>query len=127
MSTRAPPRPEERPSPVDLRHHFSEITKRRGPSFLTTSSDVYSIPGMKNISGGVSSHTIIPRTVDEKHPTKRIDITTPLQYWNPNGNPALLSWVRRFTLETLHPSIPYRDGPSVVMTSGATDALSKVI
>lgn len=70
---------------------------------------------------------VIPKTVDEKDPTKRVDLTSALQYGNPDGNLALLSWIRRFTLENLHPSVPYRNGPDVLMTGGSTDGLSKVI
>jgi DNA-binding transcriptional MocR family regulator len=69
---------------------------------------------------------VIPKTVDEKAPTKRVDLTTALQYGNPDGNPALLSWARRFALENLHPSVPYQHGPEVIMTGGTTDGLSKV-
>jgi hypothetical protein len=53
MITQAPSTPDERPSPMDLSHHFSEVTKRRGPSFLRTLQNVYAIPGMKNLSGGL--------------------------------------------------------------------------
>lgn len=70
---------------------------------------------------------VIHKTVDEKDSTKRVYLASALQYGNPDGNPALLSWIRRFTLENLHPSVPYRNGPDVLMTGGSTDGLSKVI
>ena len=71
-------------------------------------------------------HIVIPRAVDEKSPTERIDLTTALQYGEPEGYPALLAWVRQFALKNLHPSVPYHGGPEVVLTSGSTDGFSKV-
>lgn len=43
------------------------------------------------------------------------------------GYPALLSFIRQFTRENLHPNIPYLEGPEVILTCGSTDALSKTL
>ena len=43
------------------------------------------------------------------------------------GYPPLLSWVRQFTRQYLHPDAPYRGGPDVIMTCGSTDGFSKIL
>lgn len=43
------------------------------------------------------------------------------------GYPPLLSFIRQFVRENLHPNIPYADGPEVILTCGATDGFSKTI
>lgn len=58
-------------------------------------------------------------------PDKKIDLATALQYGGSDGYPPLLSWVRELTREHLHPNVPYRGGPEVIMTVGATDGLNK--
>jgi len=59
--------------------------------------------------------------------SKRIDLSTALQYGQANGYTPLLSWVRQFTLDHLHPSVPYRGGLDVAMTCGSTDGFSKTL
>lgn len=44
-----------------------------------------------------------------------------------SGYPPLLSWIRQFTREHLHPDTPYRDGPDVVLSCGSTDGFSKAL
>jgi DNA-binding transcriptional MocR family regulator len=58
---------------------------------------------------------------------KKIDLSTALQYGQAQGYPALLSWVRQFTLENLHPDVPYHGGPDVAMTCGSTDGFAKTL
>jgi DNA-binding transcriptional MocR family regulator len=69
----------------------------------------------------------VPKVSDEKDPLRKIDLTTALQYGLAQGYPSLLSWVRQFTREHLHPSVPYRDGPEVVLTCGSTDGFAKTL
>jgi DNA-binding transcriptional MocR family regulator len=69
----------------------------------------------------------VPKTVDESDPAKKIDLATALQYGRAQGYPPLLSWVRQFTREHLHPDTPYRDGPEVVLSCGSTDGFSKTL
>lgn len=73
------------------------------------------------------SHIAVPKTVDEPDPLKKIDLATALQYGTAQGYPPLLSWIRQFTREQLHPDAPYRDGPEVVLTCGSTDGFSKTL
>jgi DNA-binding transcriptional MocR family regulator len=69
----------------------------------------------------------VPKAVDESNPLNRIDITTALQYGLAQGYPPLLSWVRQFTRENLHPDPPYKGGPEVILTCGSTDGFSKTL
>lgn len=80
-------------------------------------------------SGGPSaaSHIAVPKAVDEPNPLKKIDLATALQYGTAQGYPPLLSWIRQFTREQLHPNAPYLDGPEVVLTCGSTDGFSKTL
>lgn len=72
-------------------------------------------------------HLTVPKTVDETDPTKRVDVSTALQYGTAGGYPPLLSMVTQFTKHHLHPSLPYRGGPGVILTCGSTDGFSKTL
>jgi DNA-binding transcriptional MocR family regulator len=74
-----------------------------------------------------AAHITVPKTVDESDPLKKVDLATALQYGMAEGYPPLLSWVRQFTREHLHPDTPYRDGPEVILTCGSTDGFSKTL
>lgn len=69
----------------------------------------------------------MPKTLEETDPLKKIDLATALQYGLAQGYPPLLSWVRQFTRENLHPDAPYRGGPEVVLTCGSTDGFAKTL
>lgn len=56
-----------------------------------------------------------------------IDLKSALQYGQANGYPALYYFIRQFTRNTLHPFVPYKDGPEVILTCGSTDGFSKTI
>lgn len=73
------------------------------------------------------SRIVVPRDSSSSDPSAKIDITTALQYSQASGYPPLLSFVRQFARENLHPNVPYKDGPDVILTSGALDGLSKAI
>ena len=52
-------------------------------------------------------------------------MTTALQYGTAQGYPPLYTFLRQFTLENLHPNVPYKDGPEIILTCGSTDGFSK--
>lgn len=56
-----------------------------------------------------------------------VDLKSALQYGQALGYPALYSFIRQFTRENLHPIVPYKDGPEVILTCGSTDGFSKTI
>ncbi|KAM3474109.1 hypothetical protein MY8738_008058 [Beauveria namnaoensis] len=69
----------------------------------------------------------VPKTTPQADPLKRIDLSTALQYGTAGGYPPLLSLIRQFTRELLHPTVPYRGGPEVIITCGSTDGFSKAV
>lgn len=93
-------------------------------STLTTSSPKAT---ESRIASEPFSRVLVPRESSSSDPSSKIDITTALQYGQANGYPPLLSFVRQFTRENLHPNVPYKGGPEVILTSGALDGLSKAI
>ncbi|KAI5924290.1 pyridoxal phosphate-dependent transferase [Camillea tinctor] len=75
-----------------------------------------------------ASHVVVPHDdAGSSDPTRKIDLATALQYGQANGYPPLLSFVRQFARECLHPNVPYRGGPEVILTVGATDGMSKAL
>jgi DNA-binding transcriptional MocR family regulator len=56
-----------------------------------------------------------------------VDLKSALQYGTAQGYPALYYFIREFTRNNLHPSIPYKDGPEIILTCGSTDGLSKTL
>ncbi|KAK3296904.1 pyridoxal phosphate-dependent transferase [Chaetomium fimeti] len=74
-----------------------------------------------------ATHIVVPKAADESDPSKKIDVTTVLQYGLAAGYPPLLSWVRQFTRENLQQDTPYKGGPDVVLTCGSTDGFSKTL
>ena len=70
---------------------------------------------------------MVPKQSDNENPLRTIDLKTALQYGNAQGYPALYAWVRQFTKENLHPNVPYKEGPEVILTCGNTDGFSKTI
>ncbi|KFA63217.1 hypothetical protein S40285_04911 [Stachybotrys chlorohalonatus IBT 40285] len=73
-----------------------------------------------------ASHITVPKKVAEANPFKKIDLSTALQYGTAEGYPPLRSFIRQFTRENLHPTVPYLGGPEVILTCGSTDGFSKV-
>jgi hypothetical protein len=43
----------EKPKPLDLSHHFSEVTKHRIPSKMKEYYKFFQIPGIGNLAGGL--------------------------------------------------------------------------
>lgn len=81
----------------------------------------------RNQQPAAASHIVVPHESAASDPGKRIDLTTALQYGQANGYPPLLSFIRQFTREFLHPNVPYAGGPEVIFTVGSTDGMSKVL
>ncbi|OCL02977.1 aromatic amino acid aminotransferase [Glonium stellatum] len=74
-----------------------------------------------------STRVVVPHLSGNSDPLRTIDITTALQYGTAQGYPSLYYFIRRFTLEHLHPTIPYKGGAEVLLTCGSTDGFSKTI
>ncbi|KAI0005185.1 aromatic amino acid aminotransferase [Xylariaceae sp. FL0662B] len=72
-----------------------------------------------------ASHVVVPHDVPTSNPFRKIDLASALQYGQANGYPPLLSFVRQFTRECLHPNVPYKGGPEVMFTVGSTDGMAK--
>jgi DNA-binding transcriptional MocR family regulator len=66
-------------------------------------------------------------TSSEKDPVKKIDLETALQYGMSEGYPPLVSFIRQFSKQVLHPAVPHSDGVEVVMTCGSTDGFAKTL
>ncbi|KAI0525686.1 pyridoxal phosphate-dependent transferase [Xylaria bambusicola] len=74
-----------------------------------------------------ASHVVVPHDADTPDVTKKIDLATALQYGQASGYPPLVSYIRQFTRECLHPNVPYREGAEVALTVGSTDGFAKVL
>ena len=72
-------------------------------------------------------HITVDKVMPQPNPLKKIDLATALQYGTAAGYPPLLSFVRQFTRENLHPDVPYAGGPEVILTCGSTDGFNKVV
>lgn len=56
-----------------------------------------------------------------------IDLQSALQYGTAQGYPSLYYFIRQFTKNNLHPIVPYKGGPEVILTCGSTDGFNKTI
>jgi DNA-binding transcriptional MocR family regulator len=74
-----------------------------------------------------SSRLVVPHASGVPDPLRMIDLKSALQYGQALGYPALYSFIRQFTRNNLHPTVPYKDGPEVILTCGSTDGFSKTI
>lgn len=72
-----------------------------------------------------SSRLLVPKDAHTDNVLHRIDITSALQYGTAQGYPSLATFLRRFTRDHLHPSVPYAPGPDIILTAGNTDGFSK--
>ncbi|KAF1981388.1 PLP-dependent transferase [Aulographum hederae CBS 113979] len=78
-------------------------------------------------SGPQEGHIVVPKESSTSNILRKIDLTTALQYGQAQGYPALYSFIREFTREYLHPTIPYKGGAEVILTCGSTDGFSKAL
>ncbi|CAJ2507998.1 Uu.00g091840.m01.CDS01 [Anthostomella pinea] len=74
-----------------------------------------------------ASHVVVPHDAQTSDPTKKIDLASALQYGQATGYPPLLSFIRQFARECLHPNVPYAGGPEVIFTTGSTDGMAKAL
>lgn len=75
-----------------------------------------------------AAHITVPHDAPSSVPLPaKIDLATALQYGQATGYPPLLSFLRQFTRENLHPNVPYLNGPEVILTCGSTDGFGKTL
>lgn len=75
-----------------------------------------------------ASHITIPKALSPSTDvTRKIDLATALQYGTAQGYPPLLSFIKQFATQYLHPNVPYKDGADVCLTVGSTDGFSKTL
>ncbi|KAI1447164.1 aromatic amino acid aminotransferase [Annulohypoxylon stygium] len=74
-----------------------------------------------------ATHVVVPHDAPTSDIKKKIDLATALQYGQADGYPPLLSFIRQFAREVLHPNVPYEGGPEVISTCGSTDGMSKAL
>lgn len=161
------------PEPVNLSHHYSNVTKNRGASSIKDFYKYFRIPGIGQLAGGLPNHNyfpfdtleaaaalpnrftptsnkpvdpptdrlsattlsdgsstsriIVPKTSNNQDVLRQIDVKSALQYGTAQGYPPLYSFLRQFTTENLHPNVPYKDGPEIILTCGNTDGFAKTI
>ena len=69
----------------------------------------------------------VPHTSEQDNPTKKIDLSTALQYGTAQGYPPLYYFLREFTQNHMHPNCPYKGGPEIILTCGNTDGFGKAL
>ncbi|EKG18790.1 Aminotransferase class I/classII [Macrophomina phaseolina MS6] len=74
-----------------------------------------------------SARIVVPHTSGTTDILRKIDLDSALQYGTAQGYPPLYQFIRQFTTQNLHPNIPYRGGPEVILTCGSTDGFSKTV
>ncbi|KAH8641471.1 aromatic amino acid aminotransferase 1 [Alternaria alternata] len=74
-----------------------------------------------------ASRLVVPKYSNVQDPLRMIDLKSALQYGQALGYPALYQFIRQFTRENLHPFVPYKNGPEVILTCGSTDGFSKTL
>ncbi|KAJ5689228.1 hypothetical protein N7462_003620 [Penicillium macrosclerotiorum] len=143
--------------PVDISHHFSFAAKNRTPSGVKSFYKYYLIPNIANFAGGLphpsyfpydtleatvarpqrlqpstkddskADRVTVPKQSTQTDLSRKIDLSTALQYGTAEGYPPLLAFLRQFTRDHLHPNVPYAEGPEIILTCGNTDGFSKAI
>ncbi|KAI9767004.1 MAG: hypothetical protein M1840_005963 [Geoglossum simile] len=73
------------------------------------------------------THLLVPKFSGTSNRLQEIDLNTALQYGSAQGYPPLYTFLRQFTRENMHPNVPYRNGPEIVLTCGSTDGFNKSI
>jgi len=74
-----------------------------------------------------ASRLVVPKVSDNSDVLRKIDVKTALQYGTAQGYPPLYSFLRQFATENLHPNVPYKGGPEIILTCGNTDGFNKAI
>lgn len=70
---------------------------------------------------------LVPKAADTKDVLRKIDLVSALQYGTAQGYPPLYQFLTEFTREHLHPNVPYKGGPEIILTVGNTDGFAKCI
>ena len=70
---------------------------------------------------------IVPKVSPDSNLLRKIDLKSALQYGDAHGLAPLYAWIRQFTREHMHPNVPYREGPEVILTTGNTDGFAKTL
>lgn len=74
-----------------------------------------------------AARLVVPKYSNVPDPLRMIDLKSALQYGQALGYPSLYEFIRQFTRENLHPFVPYKGGPDIILTCGSTDGLSKTL
>jgi DNA-binding transcriptional MocR family regulator len=85
------------------------------------------ISNKKKHHGPPASRLVVPHDAHTFDPLHKIDLKSALQYGQAQGYPPLYYFIRQFTRENLHPFVPYKDGPEIILTCGSTDGFSKTL
>lgn len=84
-------------------------------------------PPSKRSDVHTSTRELVPKDSHTADLLHKIDLTTALQYGQAQGYPPLYYFLREFTRNNLHPNVPYKGGPEIILTCGSTDGFSKTI
>ncbi|KAI0157536.1 pyridoxal phosphate-dependent transferase [Xylariaceae sp. FL1272] len=106
-------------------NRWTPTANRPGADSLSTALQSTTLSNNDELK--TASHLIVPHDVDIANPIQKIDLASALQYGQAVGYPPLVSYIRQFTRECLHPNVPYEGGPDVVFTTGSTDGMSKTL
>ena len=68
---------------------------------------------------------MVPHDSSSTNVLKKIDLATALEYGTAQGYPPLYGFIRQFVLHNLHPNVPYKNGPEIILTCGSTDGFAK--
>lgn len=77
--------------------------------------------------GADATRILVPHESSEENILRKIDLNTALQYGTAQGYPPLYGFIRQFTQTNMHPNVPYKGGPEVILTVGSTDGFAKSI
>ena len=97
------------------------------PNRVDDQPSASSLPVLALDESPPSSRVQVSTTSNETDFLRRIDLRSALQYGTSQGYPPLYSFLRQFTVENLHPNIPYKGGPEIIVTCGNTDGFAKTL
>ncbi|KAF4119694.1 DNA-binding transcriptional regulator, MocR family, contains an aminotransferase domain [Geosmithia morbida] len=117
--------PNEKLFPFDTLE--AQVAQPRRWTPRNSNNDTSSSSSSSNVDPATALHLTVPKSDPTADPFSKIDVATALQYGTASGYPPLLSFVRQFTRNNLHPNVPYAGGPEVILTCGATDGFSKTV
>ena len=103
-----------RPSPYQQANGLGWQTRLGSESTLATSR-------------ADKSRVLVPKTSSTPDVSIKIDLKSGLQYGTAQGYPPLFDYLQRFVKHNLHPNVPYKNGPGIILTTGATDGFCKTL